>query len=713
MSNSSLYAYRQEIFNFLRTVNIKFTPFSYILGKEYIEKYGIGDIETDPRNPYFQYLCGMYDHTVNPIHVYSIEQRQDVLLTREFLETYTRSRDVYRVPNVEYNTLLAKYPEHIGNIHCIVYPAKDMDTVIAASNLSVLSYDSSLLHPGESESLLICLNEFLSYVRTRWWVPEFSYENLYPIAFWMLLWESLPNVLLSQRITNIRTNAVHPFHIWEYLISNGLGDYRDIVTANQALWLYRNLPWILKNKGKEIALYELAENILKDHHVDLCGIELIQSLTDSTDKCRTDPHFKSIYLPSGKEDTVYTTDVMLDRIADTGHTPYYNADEKEAISYNLAVTNDNLMSTKYIEIRRRIIATKYEDLLVEFLYSALTYRYAIGDMGYSVELQDPVFKLMYKFNIGELIALLYYSIHTSIGDEPVSLPRYGACDLAYKRSRVEYSSIPDKFHLTDVEYITRAYVDVEATIDNIFIHDDIFMSHTEYLNYVRNQFVNYYHEVATIDGGDALYREAMHTVYSELLVQPSRFIELPELYPNVTTYTELFNVNGSIAEIVSNYKNSLVDNKELFNQLANTIIDILIPIDTYSDMIGVNKYDKRIYDGLKNLFIQLCSYNITFLETEKRFYKDLPLPVLLEHVERAIIDGRTLYVTTDLDSSSIVNRFMHPLTYDISGVNLMSMSAADKTGVLEVNMDSVESELPIHINTTMVLPLDIDTMIVD
>lgn len=712
MSNSSLYAYRQEIFNFLRTVNIKFTPLSYILGKEYINKYGIGDIEKDPRNPYFQYLCGMYDHSTYPITIYSIEDKQEVLLTREFLETHPRSKAVYRVPNIEYSTLLAKYPQHIGIIHCIVYPAQDIDTVITAENLSLLAYDSSLLHPREVESLLICLTDFLNYVRKRWWVPEFSYENLYPIAFWMLLWESLPNVLLAQRIENIRTNSVHPFHIWEYLISNGLGDYSDIVTINQALWLYRNLPWILKNKGKEIALYELAENILKDHHVDLCGIELIQSLTDSTDLCRTTPYFRSIYLPSGKEDTVYTTDIMLDRIASAGYIPYYNADKKEDIKYNLAVTKDNLLNTKYIEIRRRAISTRYEDILIEFLYSTLIYRYAIGDMEYSIHFQDPVFKLWYKLSIRELLALLYYAIYTYIGDEPVYLPKYGICDLAYKRSRVSYNTIPEVFYLTGSPYITRAYVDIETTLDAIYIHDDIFVSHTEYLEFVRKQFINYYYELIRIDDGDALYREAMNTVYKEVLVDPNTFIELPKFHPHCTTYVEYMNTNATLSEIITNYKNSIVDIRESLNKLADSIIDILIPIDTYRDIVGINKYDKRIYDGLKNLFIQLCSYNITFLETEKRFYKDLSLPILLEHIESATIDGRRLYSIHDLDTVSSIYRYMNPLVYDASNISLIHMSTATNTREFYIDMSEVvKVDTPMNVQSTIVVSLDIDTII--
>ena len=36
-------------------------------------------------------------------------------------------------------------------------------------------------------------------VRTRWWIEEYTYEDMYATTFWGMLWQMLPMVLLGQR----------------------------------------------------------------------------------------------------------------------------------------------------------------------------------------------------------------------------------------------------------------------------------------------------------------------------------------------------------------------------------------------------------------------------------------------------------------------------------------------------------------------------------
>ena len=149
MNKGPLYTYRKEILDFLRTVTIKFTPFCYILGGDYIARTGVTEIATDRDNPYYLQLCGYYDTSAIQLEIYSLEEQKYVTLTREYLETHPKTRAVYKIPNVEYDTLLSRYPEHSGLINQIIYPVSDIDTVLAAPDLSVLYSDTSLLHPGE------------------------------------------------------------------------------------------------------------------------------------------------------------------------------------------------------------------------------------------------------------------------------------------------------------------------------------------------------------------------------------------------------------------------------------------------------------------------------------------------------------------------------------------------------------------------------------
>ena len=67
--------YRKEIFNFLRTVTIKFEPFAYSMGQSYMDTYGISD-PNGKWNPYYIHLAGEYtadELKNNPMTVWAIE----------------------------------------------------------------------------------------------------------------------------------------------------------------------------------------------------------------------------------------------------------------------------------------------------------------------------------------------------------------------------------------------------------------------------------------------------------------------------------------------------------------------------------------------------------------------------------------------------------------------------------------------------------------
>ena len=82
--SGQLTTYRNEIFNFLRTVTIKFEPFAWLMGETYMDQYGI----TNPHgkwNPYYIHLSGNYtpEELSNPdklIHISSLVKILSILI---------------------------------------------------------------------------------------------------------------------------------------------------------------------------------------------------------------------------------------------------------------------------------------------------------------------------------------------------------------------------------------------------------------------------------------------------------------------------------------------------------------------------------------------------------------------------------------------------------------------------------------------------------
>lgn len=649
MSTGQIEVYRKEIFDFLRTVSIKFEPFSYTLGGEYMEQHGYTDFN-DVWNPYFQNLCGEYAYYDTPIYVYAIEDNKEHILTKEFLSLYPKTAAMYRIPNIEYSTLCKKYPKQEGLIKSIIYPAKDIATVIAAPNLSLLAYDASLLHIDERESLISELNSFLSMVKTRWWVPEYCYENLYHLSFWMLLWQTLPNVLLAKRIDNIHTPAVHPFHIWEYLISHGIGDYRDILSDNQAKWLYRNLPWILKNKGKNNTLIELAKNLLTEMRIHMGGVTIKPNTYESTDTCLPIPELIVNQIETDTILSQMTLGQLLSKIEAVKLTPTTDADERVEIANMLATTDKDKLKTKYVEFVRKNTDTKWEKLLIEFLFDSFMYRFVNGDLRYKLRYTDSVMGGGYSLYVEDSIALLYYALHKQFGTEVSHLPTSVSTRICYHRNRPNVNNLPKSFRILGKEYYIKSYVDVEGLTDSIPYYPRVFLSHDEYLEFVSSQFRCILVDVLNVhSSGHRLYHEAMSYLYGHLLVNKRH--ENISFGSNIITYSDLRAKNTDIDTIIDYYDSS-VDVKENYRILANTLMSGLFPLSNhrFTSLIGVSSYEKKIYEGLRSLFVQLCSYNITFLDTDRDYQEYFGIPTLLEHLESRNSKGNThLYLTGTYD----------------------------------------------------------------
>ena len=248
-----------------------------------------------------------------PVYVPTYDREND--LTKDFT-LYTRfsnhMRDEhvktalkYHIGSAVYNDACEKYPEYIDYIKGVCYPAyrtgRDLaskssrlrywyitgdngmpvkvankidyenyitnielaiNEIASDPNFSLEKYDSTLLEENEADSLIDCLKKTLKCVRERWDIGEFGYEELYYGAVWATVWSHLPYLLLVQRILNLRTEAVHVDHIWEYLEGKGLKDYRTVMDNEQQVFLYKNIDYLRGNEGKQSTLKILVDKLL-------------------------------------------------------------------------------------------------------------------------------------------------------------------------------------------------------------------------------------------------------------------------------------------------------------------------------------------------------------------------------------------------------------------------------------------------------------------
>lgn len=606
--------YRKEIFNFLRTVSIKFEPFAYLMGSSYMQQYGLEDPHGE-WNPYYINLSGNYAPSDTRMTVYASEVGRHVPFDRDLIKNYPRTAALYKIPNPEYTILEERYPNNLGLIRSIAYPINDIKDAIAAPNFALLSYDDSLLHINERENLVATLKTFLDMVKARWWIVEYTYENMYAVTFWAMLWQCLPNILLTQRFKNIKTPYVHPFHIWEYLKSKGLKDYRDVLTNNQANWLYRNIDYILKNKGKHTNLIDLAENLLEEIFVSLVTKDIVQETGSKWDDCVTNPIFVSKNIVTGEEVSKETVKNVNDKLVGSGLDSDTSAERVEELEKELGEHPFNELPTKVVELKKDSINTSNELTMVKFFLDTLMYRVSQNDCSFYCSLLEPVNNINIKLYVGDMIALWYWALKKSIGEEPTYLPTKYRAHIPFIRQQPKETDIPASIYYDGFEYRTNQLIDIPGILKKITWFNQPFTKDTEFVSVLVAQYKTYLYLLRCMEQSNLyLYHKAMDVMFESIMENDWLDIKLH----SAEHYVDWIYSNEWISTLIDSYESS--SNKEqLYASLAEKCYDSLFPLESVvsEDFIGTSRNMETIYKSVRDLFISLGSYNIVYLETER------------------------------------------------------------------------------------------------
>jgi len=621
--------YRKEVIDFLQTASIKFDLFAEAMTKRVEVETGI--ILTSPeQNPYYQNLCGIYSVLDPPIYVTTIETNEQVLFDKNLFVNFPKTAQLYKIPSIEYEILCQKYPNQVGLIKSIIYPAKDLQTVIAAENFTLLAYDITLLHSNERESLLTTLRKVLDYIHYRWYIADYSYEEMYPVTFMGMVWALLPQVLLAQRAMNLKTSQVHPMHIWEYLISKGLKDYRDILNDKQALFLYRNIEYLLQNKGKKSNLEILASNLLKDLQVSLVGKTILQQTVDGFDDCRHIPEFLSEdvirfglneqYEESETEDM----QKILYRIQAEGYYPNLSPEIIESTEERFGETELNVVPTRLLELKKHVIYKPYEKLLVRFLFDSFLYNLSESRLTYRVGFVDPNVNVAIDLSLEEAIALFQYAHHKELGTEIENIPVSYFTYTPYREDKPSLTSLPKYYTFEGSKYLMTSIVDVKGVVQDIYFDDKTYSTTEEFQTVLSRQFSALIKHVESLrKSGNLLYHRAFNDLYKNFLVQEQIDLDLVDS-PN---YSSWISSNDQIKSLVSAYDN-LPNSRLYWSLLCDQLVDHMIPTDNdlFREHTSFNQDKTVLYNGLKKLFIQLCSYRLTFLETDRDRITFLTIP---------------------------------------------------------------------------------------
>lgn len=270
--------YREQVLQLTNSIAVKLDAEAHVANK-YLTSIGHVVDKYNPRSwIYYCHLAGEYHPTDKMMRVISLDTLEEIDFTYNNLRLHRATLNAYRSKGEYYRQLVAQNMSQWDLIDGILNPI-NKDKAIAAKNFEILRWDKSLVNSNEY-NLIPELQRWVYAYSAQWYNNNFVYlSDEYPGAFLTGMFMHMPGEIVNIRKKNTHTEMVHDYHLWAYLASHQrLDKYRDYLTREQALWLYRNIVYLEAHPGWDNTFKELIKWLLTKRGIPLTSFELAHNL---------------------------------------------------------------------------------------------------------------------------------------------------------------------------------------------------------------------------------------------------------------------------------------------------------------------------------------------------------------------------------------------------------------------------------------------------
>ena len=668
MNGTDLAIYRQEIQRLLMSMSIKYTPISDL----YNQKITLQGHEVDESDPlswkYYMNLQGDYHFTDTVMMIRSLDTSETVPFTKETLRNHRATRRAYVPGNPFYTALVDRYPEQADLIKSIVYPVIDIELMLEAPDLTLLQYDRTILEQLEQTILIQDLVRHLDYIRDRWYQRFLDVEIFYPMAFWGSLWQNLTGALFTFRTSYIQTSFAHDFHIKAFLESRGIDVLQGILKRDQVLFLYRNIDYILNNRGKQETLNILARNLLTEDALGLVNKTISQNITDSEQNaCRWIPEFVSRVIPSNYQKLpislpIETVRDMNQKLVNAGLDTDTSDDHIARQTRRMGATIFNKLPTKILELKKFDQSCTKERLIWNFMMDTFMYSLIQNHHTPTHRIQDRVTGIVLQLNGLDTVFLLQYAIGRILDRTAKTLPKQYSPKFIYKDTVTE-DMIPTTFYFHGYAYPMKQFVDVPEWIINIDYPDTPISDSARFVDHMAvmfDQFLYQYQLSQTTSS--MLTQQAYHTAFNAI----TKTENIP-LVSETIAYNDWIDATPNLRIIIDTFESSSKA-QEFYAVLAEDIFDNLLPTtEAISAYLDLNR-DIEKYRLLTDIFRQLTSYNVAFLNSNREDQIWAPL-TKTSYFVHGVTHTHTDYMRSDIPVTYRDDTH-HKLRYRLSDKNL-------------------------------------------
>lgn len=620
MIDSELKLYYDQIFQFCKSVVVK-SELMALQMKDSVEKFSGTTIETDQENPYYAHLCGLYGSLDEPIYI--IDDGSKVVLDRVLLNNKPWVRKKYNVYGTSFSKLVEDNPNREGFLRLLIsQPCATIDEAINLEDFSLVYYDDSILEEQERHSIVEALKGFVKMFKDRWVVNDFAYEELYGLQVISVFYSLLPPFLLGKRIDNLKTQNAHTFHIWNHLSSYGLEDYRSILSIEQQLFLYKNIEYIMKNVGKHGTLAILIEKILEQNYLSIEPQMIVNEYPSDITKenLPVKPYvvarrFDNTPISEFFDSKSTTIEQFYDILYTNGFITENDYRRYGQVEDRLKVMDHTSLQTKFLELKRSLPQQPY----VQFLFSMMVAGTICFLHEDRIKYNIPVIEE--KLDFSELLSpkvaflLLLYLLNKQLG---VGEPKVPTRLKAYPFIR-NY----DVFIDTNIKTIhgvrkVSDFINInqfKARYKNLDTLTE-FNFNSEPLTLILNMAQVIVSDLYLCCENEQGLNEAVNQLHNQMFIS-NQNNEVSIFTDDDITMMDWFKTNAySVYDLILDINN---DESIDVDKLVTQVIEGFVPSSVLNDpAFNLNLSDDYKYTKLKQLFIQLCSYNVVFIDPNLR-----------------------------------------------------------------------------------------------
>ena len=709
VSSVNLRLYLSEVYNFLQSVTIKFSPIATMMNIEAMkQKCDIN--ENDPSTwKYYVNLSGNYYQTDTMMTVNSLDNSKVINFTTSELALNSRTQANYIPGTTYYENLCTNYPSQTDLIKNIVYPITDIEAAIAAPDFTILGYDTeNFLEEWERDYIISQLQQTLDYIRYKkypqWLSGERSetgfYNPYFYITYWGQLWHRLCECIFTARFQAIKTVNVHSFHIWQYLQSRGIPNFNDIMSREMQLFLYRNENYLYWNRGKQSSLKILNDNILIPLGVEISGKDVYQQTLTGEKEYILTPDLVAVSVDSQNKNIgdilpAESVSSINAQLVSAGDEILTSQEHINAVTSKLISTTLNTYPTKILQLSPQARDRKYADFFNNFLLDTLVTFINEGHYTPEIIVMGPLGDNTIFLDGKSSLVLLYYCLMRVAYQTPVNVPIYYSSNVAY---RFRPNTPPTTFYSFNMMGYMNNYVDMESWMSDS-TYSAIIIQPDDFSNQLSAHFLKaLFRIIQSRDTADKVTLDAMHTLVPYIFNTDTVNLNLTDC----TSYEEWFAQNPAIIQkVISPIENS-DDPQSLYNQMTTNIFTALVPITSVMKEYGEFSLTNNLYERLKDLFISLCSYNVNFIGTARSIYQWKPITfyaaaVIFQGLKSVINHCIGPYYDCQNTANSALD--LEILSHPPTLINEVSSSLDLETDVnLNFEKEVVSQEVPLDIS---------------